>query len=100
LDVVAAEGVDFAVQLFADTVHNFAEFADDETLRLVPGHAYFLDPRPDLGPADRPARVARRLELELVPLLRDYIDERLCGGATEAVAGLTDRISSAVMGLN
>lgn len=100
LDVVAAEGVDFAVQLFADTVHSFAEFADDETLRLVPGHAYFLDPRPEFDPADRQARVARRLELELVPLLRDYLDERLCGGASEAIAGLTDRISSTIMGLS
>ncbi|MBK1629141.1 hypothetical protein CKO31_00010 [Thiohalocapsa halophila] len=100
LDVVAAERVDFAVHLFADTVHSFAEFADDETLRLVPGHAYFLDPRPDLGSADRQARVARRLELELVPLLREYLDERLCGGASEAIAGLTDRISSTIMGLS
>ena len=99
LDVVEAEGVDVAVELFADTVHSFAEFADDETLRLVPGHAYFLDPRPDLGSADRRARVARRLELELLPLLCDYLDERLCGGATEAVAGLTDRIRSRIMGL-
>jgi 5-methylcytosine-specific restriction protein B len=99
LEVVAAEGVDFAVRLFSDCIHSFAEFADDETLRLVPGHAYFLDPRPDLDPADRPARVARRLALELLPLLRDYLDERLCGGATEAIAGLTDRISSTLMGL-
>jgi 5-methylcytosine-specific restriction protein B len=97
LQVVRDEGVDFAVKLFSDTVHTFAEFADEETLRLVPGHAYFLDPRPDLDPADRRARVARRLELELVPLLRDYLDDRLCGGATEAVAGLTDLISSVLM---
>jgi len=99
LTAVMAEGVTFAVQLFADTIHTFAEFADEETLRLIPGHAYFLDPRPDLDPADRPARVARRLQFELVPLLRDYLDERLCGGATEAIAGLTDRISSRVLGL-
>lgn len=100
LDVVAAEGVDFAVRLFADCIQSFAEFADDETLRLVPGHAYFLDPRPDLDPVGRPARVARRLELELLPLLRDYLDERLCGGATEAIAGLADRIDPSLMGLS
>jgi hypothetical protein len=99
LTAVTAEGVAVAVQLFADTIHTFAEFADEETLRLIPGHAYFLDPRPDLDLADRPARVARRLQFELVPLLRDYLDERLCGGATEAIAGLSDRISSRVLGL-
>ena len=79
LDAVASEGLDFAQALFADTVQTFAEYADDETLRLVPGHAYFLDPRPDLGSEGRADRVARRLQLELLPLLRDYLDERMCG---------------------
>lgn len=92
LAAVEGEGLDFAQALFTDTIHTFAEYADDETLRLVPGHAYFLDPRPDLGASGRAGRVARRLELELLPLLRDYLDERLCGGASEAIAGLADRV--------
>jgi 5-methylcytosine-specific restriction protein B len=96
LEVVAHEGVDLARELFADCVHTFTEFASDETLRLIPGHAYFLDPRPDLPPDGREARVANRLRFELVPLLRDYLDERLCGEATEAVAGLADRIEAAL----
>lgn len=78
----------------ADTLRTFTEYADEETLRLVPGHAYFLDPRPDLDPNDRARRVAQRLKLELLPLLRDYLDERMCGGASEAIAGLADRIAS------
>lgn len=98
LGAVAAEDLDFAQDHFTDTVHTFAEYADEETLRLVPGHAYFLDPRPDLPAVDRGARVARRLRLELLPLLRDYLDERLCGGASEAVAGLADRVESRLLG--
>lgn len=98
LDAVASQGVELARELFTDTVQTFAEYADDETLRLVPGHAYFLDPRPDLPEDTRPARVARRLRLELLPLLRDYLDERLCGGASEATAGLADRIESRLLG--
>ena len=97
LDAVSSEGVDFAQALFDDTVQTFAEYADDETLRLVPGHAYFLDPRPDLPLDGRADRVARRLRLELVPLLRDYLDERMCGGASEAIAGLSDRIESRLL---
>jgi 5-methylcytosine-specific restriction enzyme B len=97
LDAVAAEGVALATVAFTDTVQTFAEYADDETLRLVPGHAYFLDPRPDLGAGGRDDRVARRLRLELLPLLRDYLDERLCGGASEQVAGLADRIESRLL---
>ncbi|NCA70471.1 MAG: AAA family ATPase [Sphingobacteriia bacterium] len=98
LAAVEAGGVGLAVRLFTDTIQTFAEFADEETLRLVPGHAYFLDPRPDLDPGGREARVARRLQLELVPLLRDYLDERMCGGASEAIAGLADRVDSSATG--
>jgi len=83
-----------ARELFEDTLWTFAEYADDEVMRLVPGHAYFLDPRPDLPVEGRAGRVKRRIELELLPLLRDYLDERLCGGASEAIAGLVDRIEA------
>lgn len=98
LDVVADEGVELATQAFADTIDTFAEFADEETLRLVPGHAYFLDPRPDLPPAGREDRVARRLQHELLPLLRDYVSERLGGGASDVIAGLHDRIDARLLG--
>ena len=47
LAAVEAEGEELAIGAFTDTVTTFSEFADDETLRLVPGHAYFLEPRPD-----------------------------------------------------
>lgn len=97
LSAVSSEGVDFAQSLFSDTVQTFAEYADDETLRLVPGHAYFLDPRPDLDVEGRAGRIARRLALELVPLLRDYLDERMCGSASEAIAGLADRVESRLL---
>src|SRR5690606_25016055 len=94
LQVVEAQGVEIANELFNDTIQTFAEYADEETLRLIPGHAYFLDPRPDLGSEDRRARIVRRLQLELLPLLRDYLDERMCGSASEAIAGLSDRIEA------
>jgi 5-methylcytosine-specific restriction enzyme B len=97
LQAVEQSGVELATAAFADTIHTFVEFADEDTLRLVPGHAYFLDPRPDLAPAGRADRVARRMRFELVPLLRHYLDEKLCGAASEAVAGLADRIESRLM---
>lgn len=97
LNAVASQAIDFATELFTDTIHTFAEYADDETLRLVPGHAYFLDPRPDLPADGRAERIARRLELELLPLLRDYLDERMCGSASEAIAGLADRIEARLL---
>ena len=66
-------------------------------LRLVPGHAYFLDPLPTLGSEKRSDRVRARLRFELLPLLRDYVAERLCGGATEAVSGLADRVEARLL---
>ncbi|HPW20027.1 MAG TPA: AAA family ATPase [Vicinamibacterales bacterium] len=99
LRAVAAEGVDFASEVFADVVHTFTEYADDDALRLVPGHAYVLDPRPELGTEGRLPRVARRVRYELVPLLRHYLDEKLCGAASEQIAGLADRIEARLMAL-
>jgi len=32
-----------------------------------------------------------------LPLLRDYLSERLCGSATEEIAGLADRIESRLL---
>lgn len=94
LRAVEKEGVDFATQIFADAIHTFVEFSDEDVLRLIPGHAYFLDPRPDLDISTRPDRVARRIRFELLPLLRHYLDEKLCGPASEVVAGLADRIEA------
>jgi 5-methylcytosine-specific restriction protein B len=97
LDVVEQQGVSFATDLFAEMLWTFAEYADEDVLRVVPGHAYFLDPRPDLLPAGCADRVASRLRLELLPLLRDYLDERLCGGAAEAIAGFGDRLEARLL---
>lgn len=94
LGVVAEQDDELARRCFEDTLDTFTEHADDTSLDLVPGHAYFLDPRPDLGAEDRQARVARRLRYELVPLLRSYVEERLMGPATSEVEGLTDRIET------
>jgi 5-methylcytosine-specific restriction protein B len=96
LEVVENENVDVAVATFEDVLQTFTEFADDDGLRLVPGHAYFLDPRRDLGGEGRPERVRRRLQRELLPLLRDYETERLLGPGSQEIAGLADRVEARV----
>ena len=78
---------------FEETLDTFTEHVDEAGLNLVPGPAYFLEPRPDLDPAWREQRVRRRLEHELLLLLRAYVDERLPGPATGEVQGLVDRIA-------
>lgn len=96
LDVVRAQGDALAQECFEDALDVFTEHADDAGLDLTPGHAYFLDPRPDLATGLRPARIARRLRFELMPLLRTYVEERLLGPATGVVEELADRIAARV----
>jgi 5-methylcytosine-specific restriction protein B len=96
-DPVSAQNDGLAKEAFDDVVHTFSEFADDEALRLVPGHAYFLDP--ETTASGRTERIAHRLRFELLPLLRDYVSEKLCGNATEEISGLADRIQSRLLAL-
>lgn len=93
LRAVRAEAVDVSVESFEDAINTFAEHVDEAGLNLVPGHAYFLDPRPDLDQAQREHRVRTRLQYELLPLLRSYVDERLLGPATSEIEGLADRVA-------
>lgn len=50
-----------------------------------------------MDPAGREKRIVGRVERELVPLLRDYLDERLVGSASEYVLGLVDRLQNRVL---
>jgi hypothetical protein len=34
------------------------------------------------------------MKFELLPLLRHYLEEKMCGAASEPIAGLADRIES------
>jgi 5-methylcytosine-specific restriction protein B len=97
LHAVAHEGIDFARDLFSDAIRTFVEFSDEETLRLVPGHAYFLDPRPDLDASGRAERVRRRIRFELLPLLRHYLEEKLTGAGSVEIAGLADRVEARLL---
>ncbi len=93
---VEAQGDELALASFDDTLRTFTEFADDDALPLVPGHAYFLDPDPDGPESERRDRIAERLRFELFPLLREYVSARLVGTATTEVQGLLDRLASRV----
>ena len=95
---VEKEGDGLAQRCFADVINTFTEHADDEGLHLTPGHGYFLDPRPERGAEGRTDRIARRIQFEVLPLLRDYVSERLLGPATTEIAGLADRLEAAVAG--
>lgn len=94
LAVVREEDEPLAITAFEDVIRTFTEFTTDEELRLIPGHSYFLDPLGGSHPEGRSERVRRRLQLEVVPLLRAYVAEHLVGGASLEIKGLADRIEN------
>jgi 5-methylcytosine-specific restriction protein B len=92
--VVHDQHVDLASETFDRCLEVFVEHADQERLALMPGHSYFLDPQPEASLDGRERRIQRRLEYDLLPLLRAYLSEKLAGPATTELAGLVDWIES------
>ncbi len=71
MDVVAEQGLRLATDSFGRLLDIFAQYAPDDALALVPGHAYFL--------AGSEAELKNRLKYELVPLILEYLQEGRLG---------------------
>jgi 5-methylcytosine-specific restriction protein B len=71
MDVVAEQGLRLATDAFGNLLDIFAQYAPDDALALVPGHAYFL--------AESEAELTNRLKYELVPLILEYLQEGRLG---------------------
>lgn len=67
IEVVDQQGLELATNAFGRLLDIFAQYAPDDALALVPGHAYFL--------ADSDRELAHRLRYELVPLILEYLQE-------------------------
>ena len=71
LRVIEQQGLPLATQAFGQLQDLFIHHASDESLLLLPGHAYFL--------AESETDLVNRLHFELVPLLEEYIREGRLG---------------------
>ena len=71
LNVVRSQGIDFATDAFGKLQDIFAQFAPNDALVLMPGHAYFL--------ASDEQQFKRRMRYELIPLLEEYLVEGRLG---------------------
>lgn len=63
----------------------FVEHASDDAFDLLPGHAYFLEPD---------ATALRRLQVTLVPLLREYLAQGYVAGFAHEVRAFLQRLES------
>ena len=67
-EVIAAQALPLAVEVFDWIADVFVEHAPNDTLQLLPGHAYFL--------AQNEGELRSRLRYEVIPLLACFIHER------------------------
>ncbi len=65
--VVDVQNIPLATEAFGILQDIFSQFASDESFCLIPGHSYFL--------ADNEAALKLRFKYELIPLLREYLNE-------------------------
>jgi 5-methylcytosine-specific restriction enzyme B len=86
--VVAAQGIQLAIDLFDRICDVFVEHAPSDSLDLLPGHSYFL--------AKNEADLKKRLRYELLPLLDEYLKEGFLGPATTELNAVRDAIEDAV----
>jgi 5-methylcytosine-specific restriction protein B len=89
-EVIAAQSLPLAVQVFDWITDVFVEHAPNESLQLMPGHAYFL--------ARNELELKERLRYEVIPLLDEYLQQGLLGPAASELYAVRDRISDLVRG--
>ena len=88
IGVVAEQGRDLATEAFGRLLDIFAQYAPDDALVLVPGHAYFL--------ADSDEELIRRLRFELMPLLIEYLQEGRLGACESELRAYLDWLEGEV----
>lgn len=86
--VVAAQGLPPATEVFDRLVDVFVEYAPDDALGLLPGHAYFLARDED--------ELRERLRHELLPLLDEYLSGGLLGPCAAELHAVRDSIEDLV----
>jgi 5-methylcytosine-specific restriction protein B len=83
-EVIAAQNLPLALQVFDWISDVFVEHAPGETLHLMPGHAYFL--------ARSERELRDRLRYEVIPLLDEYLHQGFLGPAASELHAVRDRI--------
>jgi 5-methylcytosine-specific restriction enzyme B len=86
MSVVEQYGCATMTEAFRDLVSIFVEHAGDDAFPLVPGHSYFLE--------TDDARAKQSLQVNLAPLLEEYLAQGYVGGFAEPIRGYLQRLRS------
>jgi 5-methylcytosine-specific restriction enzyme B len=77
MSVVQANGCELMQRAFREILSIFVEHATDDAFNLVPGHSYFLE--------QDDAKARRSLQVNLAPLLEEYLSQGYVGGFAEPI---------------
>ncbi|HUP65813.1 MAG TPA: AAA family ATPase [Thermoanaerobaculia bacterium] len=88
IEVIREQDLPLATEAFSKLQDVFVLYAPDDSLSLLPGHAYFL--------ANSEGELRRRLRYEVIPLLRDYLREGRLGPAESELRAYIDWLEGAV----
>ena len=80
--VVQQQGYPLATRACGQLQDIFAQYAPEDALVLLPGHAYFL--------ADSEPELINRLRYELIPLLNEYLQEGRLGSCESELRAYID----------
>ena len=75
--VVETHGHELMLEAFQNLLNIFVEYADDETLELLPGHSYFLEKDQQ--------KALKSLQVHLVPLLKEYLKQGYVAAFADSV---------------
>jgi 5-methylcytosine-specific restriction protein B len=86
MSVVERHGCATMQRAFRDLVSIFVEHASDDAFSLVPGHSYFLESDEE--------RARQSLQVNLIPLMEEYLAQGYVGGFAEPIRGYLQRLRS------
>jgi 5-methylcytosine-specific restriction enzyme B len=86
LEVVNSHSCTIMNQAFLGLMSVFIEYANDETLNLMPGHAYFLE--------HDEIKAKQALKTSLIPLLQEYLSQGYVSGFSEQILSFIQWLKS------
>ena len=84
MSIVEQYGDDIGKKAFSELIEIFIDNANDENFKYIPGHSYFLKRN---GCVDTKVQI----RTELIPLLREYIEQGFVAGFEEAIRAYIQR---------
>jgi 5-methylcytosine-specific restriction protein B len=85
-EVVTKNSCELMQQAFSELLSIFIEYANDDAMNLMPGHAYFLE-------KDR-ERAITSLQTNLYPLLEEYLAQGYVAGFSEHILAFMQWLKS------